>query len=241
MYRREEAAVHKPEGTPSLAELIRLGIETTLFDVHTAFAARVTAVHGIGSEAVSVDVEPGYFRYLPTREPNGDRSWREERYPTIPSVPVLYPHGGGFGMSWPLDVGDWVICVALEHAHRRAIENGEPCDPGLRQRHSLNGLVAVPGFGVRGGWQRVLSDALYLGSGDPTGASVSIRDSDVRLGDDSATAFVALAAKLDAVIDALVDTPPVANDGGAAIQLAVKAAWLAAPTRTCAATKVKAK
>ena len=54
----------------------------------------------------------------------------------------------------------------------------------------------------------------------------------------SATEFVALANKVDALIDAFCDAVPVANDGGAALQTAVKSVWT--PMVSVAATKTKA-
>jgi hypothetical protein len=62
----------------------------------------------------------------------------------------------------------------------------------------------------------------------------------------SDTAFDAalddIATKIDAAINALVTATPVASDGGAAIQAAVRGAWNPTPpfTSSCAATKVKA-
>lgn len=51
---------------------------------------------------------------------------------------------------------------------------------------------------------------------------------------------VSLSSKVDAVIEAFVTATPVSNDGGAALQTAVKAVWEASPiNRSTAASKLK--
>lgn len=61
-------------------------------------------------------------------------------------------------------------------------------------------------------------------------------DGSLRLGSKDATKLIALAEKIDGAFNALVNAAPVPNDGGAAIQAAVRAQW--APGDTCAATNV---
>lgn len=60
----------------------------------------------------------------------------------------------------------------------------------------------------------------------------------IKLGD-GATSFVALATKVNAVVNGFLGATPVANDGGAALQAATQLAWTAQGSTT-AATKVKA-
>ena len=75
--------------------------------------------------------------------------------------------------------------------------------------------------------------ALFLGQ--PGGFGVRITDERAEVGGDSDAA--ALASKVDALFDAFTGTAPVAQDGGAAIQAAVKTKW--ETIKTTASSKLK--
>lgn len=75
--------------------------------------------------------------------------------------------------------------------------------------------------------------ALFLGQ--PGGFGVRVTDERVEVGGDSDAA--ALASKVDALIEAFTGAAPVAQDGGAAIQAVVKAAWES--VETTASSKLK--
>jgi hypothetical protein len=72
----------------------------------------------------------------------------------------------------------------------------------------------------------------------PVSLAISV-SSLLKLGDESATDFVALASKVDAAVNAIVDTVISPGDGGAAIKTAVTSAWSGVGSSS-AATKVKA-
>lgn len=97
------------------------------------------------------------------------------------------------------------------------------------QVNVVDGEVAIHALGNTGGTQAVLRL-------QPDGTAI-LDGVSIKLGA-SATASVALSTRIDAVINAIVATPIVPSDGGAAIKAAVTTAWGAAGT--CAATKVRA-
>lgn len=120
-----------------------------------------------------------------------------QRYdpPAIHNVPVAFPGGGSFSITWPLAEGDSVLLVfssrSLDEWRTVAGAAHEPKD--LR-RFDLSDAVAVPGL-------RSPADPIPA-AGRAAGAMV-LRAADLRLGSATASDSVALASLVEAEINAL--------------------------------------
>lgn len=224
---------------PTPREAILELIESELADVHTSFPATVVSYD---SARQTVDVKPGVKDF---REKDDGTLVFFER-PKLEDIPVAFPRGGGFHQTWPLAAGDFVtvVCSELDTLVWR-VKGGQTSRPAYPDRHQVNGCFAFPG-----GYpdDRAIASAVTNGvaiQSDDAAAGIVVKSSEVLLGDNTATNFVALANLVDSIftsIDTVFRTSwvPVAMDGGAAL----KAAWTAAfatPPSTVAATKTKAK
>lgn len=185
------------------ADTLRRILEEFLLDVHTALPGRVQSYDAASQTA---DVEIGIRRVLPARDPDSDDD-TSEAYPILVGVPVAWPRGGGFRAHFPLAAGDGVLLVFPEGAIDRWLDSGDVSDPGLPTRHGIDGAVAIPGLGFRGG--RISSaptDGAVFGK-DGAGPGVKVTASQVQAGgtedlseaSDVITHLTAIKADLDAI------------------------------------------
>lgn len=96
--------------------------------------------------------------------------------PAISGVRVLYPSGGGFGMSWPLKKGDEVWLTFSGRAFRGWLAGEDT--PRAQHRFSLGECVAIPASA------RPIAaadgEAMILGEVD--GAQLKIKDGRITFG-----------------------------------------------------------
>lgn len=219
------------------SDLIRLALGQFGSTLHVAFPAKVL---GYDAAAQSVDVQPQLDRTFE----NLDGTLTTESLPAIASVPISWPRCGKFGLVFPLAVDDFVLVVVADRNIGEWLRTGEsdPRDAGV---HVLDGAVAIPGLYPASGAVEAehVTDHLVLGHLQTGGAGVHVRFAEVRLGDDTASQFVALAnlvaAELTELKAAIAGATIVANDGGASFQATLGTALSSWPS-SVAATKVKA-
>lgn len=122
---------------PTLEEVITDAITHRLAEVHTAIPCRVEAYN---ATAQTVDCKPMLKRRVPTEDGPGPL----ESLPVLPDVPVAFPRGGGFFMSFPLAKGDFVFVVFAERSIGEWRGKGAEVDPVDTRMHPLDGAVAIP-------------------------------------------------------------------------------------------------
>lgn len=221
---------------PTLAEVIRAALDSRLNDVHVALPGKIVTYNPSTQEA---DVLPTIRRALPT----ADGGITHEDLPIIPAVPVVFPRGGGYSMTWPLAPGDHVLLVVCSSAIGQWAVTGITSDPVDLRRHDLSHAVAIPGIAPVSGPLPTLPSAVL--------AEVLAPLTHLQVGQ-AAVSFVALATLVEALVGqlagAILNAAPVAGDGGAAIQLAAKGVltglgWTGGgtipPAAATAATKLK--
>jgi hypothetical protein len=242
---------------PSAEELTRAWIERYLGELHVAMPGRIESYDAATQTA---NVLP-LVRH-PSPQPDGSTAM--EDLPVIPSVPVLWPRGGGWFFATHLEAGDTVQLLVNSAAigHWR-VGGGDVTDPGDLRRHHLSHAVAIPGLATRAGALRHAPNGpagLVFGQDADNGTRVRIdrdgtvtvvRDTtellrvatngEVTLGGTAGAQFVALANLVDARLSALktilTGWTVVPGDGGAALKTAM-AAWSVA---SVAATKGKSR
>jgi hypothetical protein len=124
--------------TPTLQEVIGSAIETALEDVHTAIPAKVVRYDAAKQ---LVDVQP--LVKLAHEDEEGNRV--AASLPVVCNCPVAYPGGGGFTVTFPLNVGDLGMLVFTESSLDKWQERGDEVDPTFDHRFSLADGFFIPG------------------------------------------------------------------------------------------------
>lgn len=120
--------------SPSLAEVLRRALDARLASVRVSLPARVERFDPVKR---SVDVKPLL------REPVEDGE--AISLPVITNVPVAYPMGGGYELTFPLAKGDPVLLVFSDRSLDRWLAKGGEVDPVDLRGHALSDAVAIPG------------------------------------------------------------------------------------------------
>jgi hypothetical protein len=180
---------------PSLALTMRESIRVALSRLPVAIPARIISYD---ADKQSVDVQPSIEGLLPTEEGT-------ERYSPqiVQGVPVAFPQGGGYFMSFPLKPGDSVLLVFQDRSLDEWVQRSSGvASPRSVRIHAASDAIAIPG--VRP-FVDPLSDAddEHMAMGRDGGAQVHIRPDRVDLGSRSATDWVALAGLVLSELQAL--------------------------------------
>lgn len=123
---------------PSLASVILMAIEGRLAELHTGLPAKVVTFDAAKG---SCSVQPLLRRVI--RDEN--EAARELVMPVIANVPIIYPGGGEWSMTFPLAVGDIVFLAFAERSLDEWLdaEPGVLVTPGQARKHDLSDAVAI--------------------------------------------------------------------------------------------------
>lgn len=190
--------------SPDLAELLRLAMRQAQAELHVSFPGRVESYDASEQKA---DIQPLLQRVIVDADGN---ELDPETLPILHDVPVAFPRGGGFFLSWPLAAGDLVHVLIVERSIDQFLGgDGEITRPLDFRMHNLSDAVAYPGLYPR---SLALEDAHPENSvwGKDGGSHIHIKPGgEIHLGSEDAAEFVALAQKtldeISAVRDALND------------------------------------
>lgn len=119
--------------------------------------------------------------------------------PTIDGVPVVFPGGGGFAITFDVEAGDLGTLIIRDRSHDEvdAGDTSYPVQAASRRRFDLADAVFLPGFVAPGDGRpsnQAAADALVMRL--PSGA-------ELRIGSATASKALALAEKVDARVDTL--------------------------------------
>ena len=122
----------------NLALALRFAIRQSLKDVYTCTPGIVSAYDPATRRAT---VQGALTMVRTDREevPRAD----------IHNVPVLFPSGGGFSMTWPLQKGDPVLLVYSQRGLSEWKKTMDVSTPDLAGFFSEKDAIAIPGFGPR--------------------------------------------------------------------------------------------
>lgn len=126
---------------------------------------------------------------------------RGNSVPPIPEVPVVHVGGVAGFVHVPLAEGDTCLVIFCEEDFAKWDATGSVSAPAVLARHGLH-AVAIPGL-------RPATAPLAVTSGHVTVGAAS----EIRLGADTATAFVALATLVDAKLNQMRDAIAAAAQG----------------------------
>ncbi len=178
----------------SLAELIKQSMRTVGDGLSVACPARVLSYDA--AKAVC-DVQPMIKRRH--EDPDTGEVFYESFAP-IANVRVSWPYGGGFGMTMPLEKGDFVDLVFQDQSDGEFRATGQESEPLDGERHGMSYPVAHPGCRHNGN-PFPASSASKAVFGHGTGARAEISSTIFDIGPNGA--FLAHAAETAVSIAAL--------------------------------------
>ena len=169
-------------GNVLLAEVIRASNAALRAGLHTSMPGVVKSYDPLTKTA---DIQP--VLKTPLYDPETGDSDGSEELPVIPNVPVSFPRGGGWHISFPLATGDHVTLVFSEAATGQWRASGEVSEPLDVRRHALGYPTAFPGAHPDAAVlvddaNPLYSGALVIGKdGDPT-SSIRIKNGSIEVG-----------------------------------------------------------
>jgi hypothetical protein len=237
------------ERRPTMQKVIDAAVEAGLADIRTVVPAKVVkwdATKGRADCQVLVKV--------PYHDEEDDRQVKS--FPVVPGVPVQFFGAGGYRFTCPISDGTVTIDEVRAPATMGSLffshvsldkwlsGTGREVDPELDHHHAPADAIFVPGLMPFGSpWSSIPTDHATIGC--DSGVQIHFHSTTIAIGDESGNDFVALASKVKAWLDAfnaaVTGWTPVANDGGAALKLALTTLIGGTPTTDVAATQAKAK
>lgn len=126
---------------PTQREVVEAMLEQFAIDLSKAFAG---VVQGLSADRQTCDIVPLIQQPIP--RPDG--GFDLENPPVIPSCAILRQRSRGAFLTFPIEDGDTVLCVALDDDHsawRRGSANAPAAPRDLRRHHPAHAVV-VGGF-----------------------------------------------------------------------------------------------
>jgi hypothetical protein len=131
-------------------------IDEASANIHVSIPAKVVAVD-LGRQVVSLKPT------VQARLRGKDGTITDTDYPVITECPIVFPRGGGFALTFPINVGDECLAVFSDSCIDFWWQSGGVQSPKDERRHDLSDCVAV--FGITSQPRKlpsVQSDAIEL-------------------------------------------------------------------------------
>lgn len=126
----------------TLASNIKQGVESRLKELHTSMPG---IVESFDAENQLATIQPAIRRIFITRD--GDKEILvPSDLPILINVPVIFPRGGGFSLTFPVAKGDECLLVFCERSIDNWHETGKVKAPGAKRFHSLSDATAFVGI-----------------------------------------------------------------------------------------------
>jgi hypothetical protein len=123
-------------GNPvTLNDAIDLGIEGRLVNVHTALPGAIIS-YDFNLQKASI-------------QPLLNKAWADGTstpMPVLENVPVMFPSGGGGGITFPVVEGDTCLLIFNERSTDKWLTEGGQVTPDDNRKFDLSDAVAIVGF-----------------------------------------------------------------------------------------------
>lgn len=125
-------------------EQLQSWLRANLYDVHTSIPCTVVNYNSDGNVRVSVGVQ---------RDIKGQARDVYHLY----NVPVVYPRGKNFSMTWPIEIGDTGVLSFCESSIDKWLEGDGifPVNPEDIRMHDYSDAVFIPGLNTYSNSKRV--------------------------------------------------------------------------------------
>jgi hypothetical protein len=126
------------ERVNDLNEAVRIALDARQAGMHTSQPGVVVSVDPVKQ---TMAVQPATKALV--RKPDGSSEY--VNLPVIPDVPVMFPHGGGFSMTWPIKPGDEVLLMHTSRSIDSWYQSGGVQQPFDLRMHDLTDCFAMLG------------------------------------------------------------------------------------------------
>ena len=127
----------------TLASVIKQGIDAKLKDLHTSIPGIIETFDPVNQLA---SIQPAIKRVFVTRGEEDIDVLTPSDLPILINVPVVFPRGGGFSLTFPVKKGDECLIVFCERSIDNWHRTGGVELPGARRFHSLSDATAFVGI-----------------------------------------------------------------------------------------------
>lgn len=129
----------RQERLDDLEESLRIALEETISNHYTAMPAIVTSVD-LSNQTISAQIALAATVY--DEQGNGTLT----RYPLLIYVPLIYPRGGGYALTFPVAAGDEVLIVFSSRCMDAWWQNGGVSEQVEARINDLSDGFAIPGL-----------------------------------------------------------------------------------------------
>lgn len=176
------------EREPTLADVIKAAIHYREFDLHVAMPGRIKS-YDASTQLADVEV-----CINPTLKADGGDEVIV--LGVISNVPIKFPGGGGYFLSFPLEDGDGVELTFLDRSIDDWLEKGGVVDITDQRMHHLSDASAFPGLRAKpDALTSAHASKLVIGKDGEASMQITIDGTTIKISD-NATEFVALAQKV---------------------------------------------
>lgn len=126
----------------TLASNIKQGIDARLKDLHTSMPG---IIETFDAEKQLATIQPAIRRIFVTRDGEKEILVPSD-LPILINVPIIFPRGGGFSLTFPVKQGDECLLVFCERSIDNWHETGKVKVPGAKRFHSLSDATAFVGL-----------------------------------------------------------------------------------------------
>tara|TARA_R110000744_G_scaffold20470_1_gene53728 strand:- start:2966 stop:3682 length:717 start_codon:yes stop_codon:yes gene_type:complete len=132
----------KNDSLSTLASNIKQGIESRLKELHTSIPG---IIETFDAEKQLATIQPAIKRIFITRD--GEKEiLTPSDLPLLINVPIIFPRGGGFSLTFPVKKGDECLISFCERSIDNWHNTGKIQIPGARRFHSLSDATAFVGL-----------------------------------------------------------------------------------------------
>lgn len=120
---------------PTLDAVIQKGIDSALADMHVAMPAVIETYDPVTQKA--------------SLQPLVQRTFEDgtvQRWPVVNNVPIQFPRGGGFAMTFPIKPGDKALLVFSDRSLDEWLSSGAEIEPKDPRKHDESDAFAIPGI-----------------------------------------------------------------------------------------------
>jgi hypothetical protein len=197
--------------TPEFASLVDAGISGAIGRMRVHGIARVESF-----DATKRTITAQPLTRRPVTDEDGVIAYRDPQ--PVQNVPVYFPGGAAFSLTWDLAAGDTVFLAYLDFSPMGWREKGEIADAGDAQQNGPSYPIAFPWFRPRG--------AAGPAEGTADGVAVRVESGALVVGTGAMRAALAELVRdaLQTLANAFDGWTPVPNDGGAALKTALTSA-----------------
>lgn len=117
-------------------EAVGLAVDVSIANARTATPGLISKVTRDADGELDVDFEPG-----PGRRQGGEVTADG----IVASAPMLYPGGGGYGITWPMETGDEALAVVADHNTQTWRQNRTPgAAHAFDRTHNISDALVLP-------------------------------------------------------------------------------------------------